>query len=216
METKVKALFASYCCNEHPKEITKKQQDILYAALELFSEKGYENTTTLQIAQKACTSEKTLFKYFPTKQILFDHIFYNCLLEATETTFPPEALPLYESLFHFYQVKTNLCTTNPEFFKLIMHRFFGDEEFRHLICTFWQSAYSELLLLEVPTTDALKATYGEQIYDSLTRIIFSLLLGYCVQKTLLPSEKPCDDTKEIQLMLDILFNGLSKLKHPSR
>lgn len=40
------------------------------AALESFTERGYEATTTAQVAERAGVSEMTLFRHFPTKEAL--------------------------------------------------------------------------------------------------------------------------------------------------
>lgn len=40
------------------------------AALELFAEQGYEATATAQVAERAGVSEMTLFRHFPTKEML--------------------------------------------------------------------------------------------------------------------------------------------------
>ena len=52
---------------EHGSEERLKQ-----AALELFEEQGFENTSAVQIAQRARVTTRTFFRYFPDKQeILF-------------------------------------------------------------------------------------------------------------------------------------------------
>lgn len=48
---------------------------ILAAAMELFSEKGYAAVTTKEIAAKAQVSEVTLFRYFETKKALYQKVF---------------------------------------------------------------------------------------------------------------------------------------------
>ena len=55
------------------KERTKK--DILRAALELFSKKGFFRTTTKQISGRAGIAEGTLFNYFKTKEDLALYFF---------------------------------------------------------------------------------------------------------------------------------------------
>ena len=55
------------------KERTKR--DILRAALELFSRRGFFRTTTKQISEKAKIAEGTLFNYFKTKEDLALYFF---------------------------------------------------------------------------------------------------------------------------------------------
>ena len=51
-------------------DMTEKQINILSAAIELFSEKGYEATATSEIAKKAKVAEGTIFRYYKTKKDL--------------------------------------------------------------------------------------------------------------------------------------------------
>jgi len=48
----------------------QRREMIARAALKLFAERGYERTTTKEIAREAGISEGTIFKYFPTKHDL--------------------------------------------------------------------------------------------------------------------------------------------------
>ena len=60
------------------REITKiRRQEILSAAEELFSEKGFKGTTTKDLAAKAGVHEALLFRHFTNKQEL-----YRAALEA--------------------------------------------------------------------------------------------------------------------------------------
>ncbi|MFC4651793.1 TetR/AcrR family transcriptional regulator [Lactococcus nasutitermitis] len=51
-----------------------KREEIVARSLALFSEKGYDNTTTAEIAVACQIAKKTLFQYFPSKE---DIIFEN-------------------------------------------------------------------------------------------------------------------------------------------
>ncbi|ECF8727469.1 helix-turn-helix transcriptional regulator, partial [Salmonella enterica] len=44
-----------------------RKQEILEAGLELFAQRGYYNTTTAHIAEKAGISQPYVFRFFPTK-----------------------------------------------------------------------------------------------------------------------------------------------------
>lgn len=48
-----------------------RKEDILEAGLEIFAERGYYNTTTALIAEKAGISQPYIFKFFKTKEELF-------------------------------------------------------------------------------------------------------------------------------------------------
>ncbi len=51
-----------------PKKENRKE-DILEAGLEVFAKRGYYNTTTALIAEKAGISQPYVFKFFKTKEI---------------------------------------------------------------------------------------------------------------------------------------------------
>src|SRR5208282_5089175 len=53
----------------------KTKQAILAAALKLFAEKGFHNTSTRAISRKAGIAEGTLFNYFETKEDLALYFF---------------------------------------------------------------------------------------------------------------------------------------------
>src|SRR2546430_8414993 len=69
----------------------KKQQTretIARVALELFAERGYDQTTLPEIAEAADVSTRTIFAYYQSKEdILFcdDGAFYEVLKEALDT-----------------------------------------------------------------------------------------------------------------------------------
>jgi len=48
--------------------VAQRKQEILEAALNVFSKKGFDGSRTKEIAIEAGVSEATVFKYFPTKQ----------------------------------------------------------------------------------------------------------------------------------------------------
>src|SRR3989440_4089706 len=60
------------------------RQAILRAALDLFAEKGFYQTTTKAISRKAKIAEGTLFNYFETKEDLALYFFEQELVETIE------------------------------------------------------------------------------------------------------------------------------------
>jgi AcrR family transcriptional regulator len=52
----------------------KTREKILGTALKLFSERGYLGTTTKEIATLAGITETTLFRHFPSKEVIFEEV----------------------------------------------------------------------------------------------------------------------------------------------
>jgi AcrR family transcriptional regulator len=86
------------------KEATK--QRIVAAALELFQSRGFDRTTTKQIAQKARIAEGTVFNYFPTKEDIALHFFeqeVDRAIDAVKRDTTLRKRPLDEKLFALVQ-----------------------------------------------------------------------------------------------------------------
>jgi AcrR family transcriptional regulator len=65
------------------------------AALELFAERGYENTTVIDIAQRAGLTKSTFFRHFQDKrEVLFGRGTMNELLAEAIAAAPAAATPL--------------------------------------------------------------------------------------------------------------------------
>jgi AcrR family transcriptional regulator len=70
-------------------------QRLAEAALELFEERGYENTTVLDIAQRAGLTKSTFFRHFQDKRgVLFGEDWLTGHLVAGIAAAPSEADPL--------------------------------------------------------------------------------------------------------------------------
>src|ERR1700722_6313688 len=64
------------------------------AALELFAERGYENTTVIDIAQRAGLTKSTFFRHFQDKrEVLFGTGTMNGLLDEAMAAAPATATP---------------------------------------------------------------------------------------------------------------------------
>ncbi|MFI2242536.1 TetR/AcrR family transcriptional regulator [Streptomyces chrestomyceticus] len=65
------------------------------AALDLFEEHGYENTTVIEIAERAGLTKSTFFRHFPDKrEVLFGRGALTGLLAEGIASAPPAAGPL--------------------------------------------------------------------------------------------------------------------------
>ena len=68
----------SYDIQEYLQDYTESSPDkeirIINAAINIFSEKGFESTRTREIAERAGVAEGTIFRYFPTKDAILERM----------------------------------------------------------------------------------------------------------------------------------------------
>jgi AcrR family transcriptional regulator len=60
---------------------------IIHAVRQVFAEKGFDGTTTRELAEAAGVSEALLFKHFPNKEALFSAMQHSCCNEAAHGMF---------------------------------------------------------------------------------------------------------------------------------
>jgi len=74
---------------------------LVVAALDLFAERGYENTTVIEIAERAGLTKSTFFRHFPDKrEVLFGGgVAMSALLAEAISGAPASAAPL-EAVAH--------------------------------------------------------------------------------------------------------------------
>ena len=197
------------------RHVTTKELDILKAAVELFSERGFSATTTQTIAKKANVSEKTLFKYFPTKQELYDrtvHPAIASLLQENTGSDQNETTGIRSILHDLFIEKLNLSNEDPGMLKLTIHEFITNAELRSNISEVWNNTYLPKLLPQIELSEESSEKYGDILESGLTRAMAGMLLSYAFDKTYIRPNENFNDEKEIEFMLDLLFNGINGLK----
>lgn len=197
------------------KHTTAKELDIIKAATELFSERGFAGTTTQTIAKMANVSEKTLFKYFPTKQALYDRTIRPAIVSMmTENTEPGknESTRIRDILYHLFKEKLKISNEDPGMLKLTIHEFIMNAEFRLNMSEVWNNAYLPRLLSQIELSEESSKKYGDILESGLTRAMAGMLLSYAFDKTYIRPTADFNDEKEIEFMLDLLFNGINGLK----
>ncbi len=66
-----------------------KQENIILAAIDIFTDKGLEQASMEAISKKAEVSKRTLYKYYPTKESLFSAIIERLLSNVGVTSQVP-------------------------------------------------------------------------------------------------------------------------------
>lgn len=94
-------------------EVRKRLQ---WAALELFRERGYEETTAAEIAAKAGVTERTFFRHFPDKrEVLFDGDAAFTQAVTTAIWNAPKTLGPWDALFFAFDSVKQIFVENRPF-----------------------------------------------------------------------------------------------------
>ena len=193
--------------------LSDKQKRVLIASLTLFSEIGFEKTTSLDIARRAEVSEGTVFSYFKTKEgilntlllLLFDQV----IPETIELFTDQKVLCNDESVTVFFrgmiEDRLNFLINNRDIIKILFSRC--------LIDSSWFEKTESIVQNNIvtplnPILDNYKVK-GELVNwpnERIIRNIISLMLSYAVPSIL--NSKAIDVGKVSDEMIEILANRI--------
>nr|WP_309145457.1 TetR/AcrR family transcriptional regulator [Paenibacillus alvei] len=100
---------------------TNKREDILHAALHLFTARGYDATTVPMIADRANVGAGTIYRYFENKEELLNSLFQECteqFFHAVSQGFP-EAATARAQFHHIFVQTIYFAKENREAFSFI-------------------------------------------------------------------------------------------------
>jgi len=213
-----KNLYSSLFDESLPEEeISKRQWDILDAAIKIFAEKGYEGGRTSDIAKEANISEGTIFRYFKTKKDLL----VGLLLPLVVKFFKPLMFKSVEKIMDNEKNES----INVVLKKLMLDRMALIKKNAPLVKTVLvESIYHPELLTPlqkdlapkmIPLIDKFflenieKGNFRDIDPRLMTRSLVSLLAGFLILSNSLPEVfKAEGDEKDIEKLVDLLINGI--------
>ena len=85
----------------------KKRESILDGAIQAFQDEGYDNTSMDRIAEIAKASKRTVYNYFPSKEVLFQAVIDRLMDEISSLKQIPydQSRSLEDQLSDFAEVK---------------------------------------------------------------------------------------------------------------
>jgi TetR/AcrR family transcriptional regulator len=196
------------------REKLKQRQEMLTAALDLFSEKGYHNVSMHEIAQKAEFAIGTLYKFFKNKEDLYKALvlgqaekFHDALTKAIE-----EPNDEVDKLRNYVRTKGELFSANASVIRLYFAETRGAsfnimagldpeirEQYAHfleILASMFESGIKRKRFMKIADP-----YYLAVAIDSLTNAFLFLWLEA-------PERHPYPKNPDI--ILDILFKGLIK------
>lgn len=200
-------------------EITKRQWQIIDAAIKIFSEKGFEGSRTSEIAREADVAEGTIFRYYKTKKDLL----VGLLLPLIIKFFRPLMFMSIEKIMENKEHKSIEDMMTDVFCDRIA---LAKKNLPLVKTILLESAYHpELLepirrdiapkvipLIDKFIQDNIKSEELRDIEPRLvTRTFMSSIIGYLILTNAFPDIfGGGNDEQEMRKVADILLNGIKK------
>ena len=197
--------------SEQPLKISKKRQDILQAAKALFSEKGFSATTTAAIAKQAQTTEKTLFKHFPSKNDLVLAVIVDAVAEnfaGTQLSNYLTRADLRQALVDFLLVKHKAWMRDPTVLQIFLQVILTEKDIREaLISSMTTLAGGEISAPIVSLGDKVQnPDYDPNLFMV---VLFGTMFAYSFSRASLLPDWQTDDEANIAKLVDVLLYGIA-------
>lgn len=195
------------------RNLTEKQKQILEASLSLFAEKGFANTTTADIAQRAGVAEGTVYKRYANKQELLRAIiqpFLAVVLPRMATEFGAERVNLpFNTLRDFLTSvvtdRMHFVMANISVIKVLFEALMYNVELRNKFKDVATKAIGQIF---TPAVTRLKEQHlvADIPNDMVYQLVISTFLGAVYREFL--DLSPRDANEQIAFIIDTLDKGL--------
>jgi len=200
------------------KPTTAKEQAIIEAASALLGERAIDGATTAEIAKRAGVTERTLFRYFPSKshlvrRVLFPPLLNSALsrewekLESLLTMAQPDLKRWYTG-FSIERFAT--ISRNPPLVRTVLIELVQNDELRNAIVGIWRQHIWRPMVERLGEWQASGAIRKDVNVETLARAIHCLNVGYFLTRYVFAPDSKWDDKAEFDWMGDILAHGGAK------
>lgn len=192
-----------------------KEAAILEAATRLFGARGYTGTRTARIADAAGVTERTLFRYFPSKERLYRRVMFPALLAAAAPRALLDAGELFgkdaESFAQWHRrvlaLRVDAARRSAPQFRLLLAGLMTDEPLRRKVIGLWKENVLRPLAATLKRYQKRGQLRSDLAPETLARAVISLNLGYIIARALLAPEAHWNDEREIADTVDLLLRG---------
>ena len=206
----VKTIFESFEDYLEEADYPQGKKKIMRSAVDLISSKGYNGTSTLNIAKHAGLSQATLFKYFKTKVDLLTAILHP-VVPGLFGSFFEELLTFEtteEKVHYLVHNRMTYLKKNRALMKIIFHELFSNKKLRHEQIFIWNTIQDKLLMLhkELLADTRVKP---ELTIPQMVRICVGPLLAYFSQLYIVGDNEEMRE-EDLDLLEKQILGGLWK------
>ena len=205
-----KTIFESFEDYLEEADYPKGKKKIMQSAVELISTKGYDGTSTLNIAEHAGLSQATLFKYFKTKVDLLTAILHP-VIPGLFGSFFEELLTFEtteEKVHYFVHNRMTYLKKNRALIKIIFHEIFSNNKLRNEQQFIWNTIQDKVLILHKELL-ADPRVNPELTIPQMVRICVGPLLAYFSQLYIVGSNGEMTE-EDLDLLEKQILGGLWK------
>jgi TetR/AcrR family transcriptional regulator len=193
---------------------TEKERAIMDAAVALIGERGVDGATTAAIAKRAGVTERTLFRYFPSKKDLVRRVLVP-LLSGGAVSQQYDALAELIGNDHgdFREWYASILTArfdqiarDPVRVRTVIVEVLQNEEVRAAMAALWERVWRPLLA-QLKKRQAAGELRKDLDVEVLARAIHYFQAGYTVTRFVFAPDHKWDDEEQLAQMADLLTYG---------
>jgi AcrR family transcriptional regulator len=201
---------------EKEKRVSKSKDKILQAAINMFSQKGYENSSTLDIAKEAGVAEVTLFRNFKSKHNLLYQILSPLFIKITSPVILKDVKKQFgdvegdseEVLEAVFRDRLDLIEKNEKVVKVLLREALNREEIlESIVNNITIPAKRETLKFVKSKKET--GEFRDVKEQAVVDLLFYAMFGYVLSHHVFQIEAFSEEQDEVvETMIDLLLNGI--------
>jgi AcrR family transcriptional regulator len=199
--------------------LTEKQKQILLAAIDSFSEKGYAATSTSEIAKKAGVAEGTIFRHYKTKKELLMAIVAPTMAKFLAPFIIRDISKVLNTNYACYEDflramienRRDFLQQNLSIFKIMLQELPFHPELQIQFKTHILPEVYERIKALIEHYQDLGEIIELPAY-TVVRLIASTIFGYLIGRYLLFPEIEWDDELETERTIQFIMHGIGREK----
>ncbi|TGM79398.1 TetR/AcrR family transcriptional regulator [Leptospira bouyouniensis] len=199
---------------------SEKEKDIVNAAEQVFAEQGFSGATTAELAKQAGVTERTLFKYFPTKNDLYKRVLagllFHTILPGHMTDLKHRLQTLNPNFKDWYiaiiKTRYEAVAKEPQKLKLLLGALLFSKEFAEIFGQLWKINLYDTSLEAFRYFQEKGDIRKDLDPNQIVRASFSLGASFLITKFVLAPKYPIELNAEIESIFSIFYLGISNQK----
>lgn len=207
--------------NDSDISMTEKQLNIISAAIELFSEKGFAATSTYEIAKRAGVAEGTIFRHYKTKKdlllaipdFLSELAISKSFLQSMMTSLKETDARFEDFLRAIIYNRKDFASSNMVIIKILFQEIPFHPELRAKLS---QAIFSPAKAHIVKVIDRFKeqGQIANIPSSTIVNLIITSIFGYMFTRYIAQFDLGWDDENDTENLIQFIMNGICTANSP--